>query len=215
MEQVLMRTKRSSYIFAKKKPLSKRISAKISELMPKKQYHSNYSFDLKSISVAQASDFIANPPSRSNYSKPEPSDYARFDSSYANEGTLEDDFIEFDMRRAALAADANDFDMQGFDSSIGSYNRNSGNIFSRIADAIHNATRQTAIYLSGAAAYLAIIAIAALMIVNSNAVGVSMPGYSSGYATEEKTIAVLVEDLRQEICLDSDIFTADSSVNEG
>ena len=216
-----MRMKRSSYIFAKKKPLHKRVSSKISEILPKKKLHSNYSFDIDSISVTQASDFIANPATRSRYAKPEPENYARADMSYGQADLLGNDFIEFDMQRgSAIAIDEDfttmysDFDAQECDFPSRAHRNSSENIISRFIYGVQNATRKTALYLSGGAIYLAILMVAALLIVNAHSVGVSVSGYSTGSTAEEKSFNVLVENYKQEISEESALVTADRSAIE-
>ena len=216
-----MRMKRSSYIFAKKKPLHKRVSSKISEILPKKKTSTNYSFDIDSISVTQASDFIANPASRSRYAKPEPENYVRSEYSFGYEDSLNDDFVEFDMQRAsAMAIDEEsairslDFDTAGYDFPSRTHRNSSENIISRIIGAVQNATKKTALYLSGGAIYLAILMIAALLIVNAHTVGVSVSGYSTGNATEEKSYNVLVENFKHVVSEESAILTANQAVEE-
>lgn len=214
-----MRMKRSSYIFAKKKPLHKRVSSKISEILPKKKLSSNYSFDLDSISVTQASDFIANPASRAHYAKPEPENYARADYSYGYEESLEDDFIDFDMQRSIAVDDdfavrGSDFDTQGYDFPSRAHRNASDSILSRLIGGVQLASKKTALYLSGGAIYLAILMIAALLIVNAHTTGVSVSGYSTGNAGEEKSFNVLVEDFRHVVTEDSAIVTASKSTIE-
>jgi murein DD-endopeptidase MepM/ murein hydrolase activator NlpD len=59
--------------------------------------------------------------------------------------------------------------------------------------------KATVIRLTGSAAGFAAIAVVALVIVNSHAVGVTIDGQKVGYVTDEETFVELVEDVREEL----------------
>jgi murein DD-endopeptidase MepM/ murein hydrolase activator NlpD len=59
--------------------------------------------------------------------------------------------------------------------------------------------KATVIRLSGSAAGMVAVAVVALVIVNSHAVGVTIGGQKVGYVTDEETFVELVEDVRDEL----------------